>query len=152
MTPLTSGGDVRTDWRSINQLNAEIEELRRQLFAMQHPSGRRQIYGGGLNLPLRIYQASTWLKFKVTTIQFISTGVAVEPSNAETELTITSGVAEYWFALDLTGATPLIVTSSTLPTWAVDMIPIGWVDTTDTTNSISVIHQHYPLHLFIPCV
>ena len=104
--------------------------------------------------PFRIYQSSTWLKFKVTTGWVIATSDAFVPTNVETELTITSGVSKFYFVLTiLSASTASISTSSTLPVWGVDVIPIGWVDTdTYSADSRSVIHQFLHDNVFSPCV
>ena len=108
----------------------------------------------GLRTPFRIYQSDTWLDFKVTTGWVITTGTPIEPTGVETEITITSGVARYWFYVDfIDPETPTITTSATTQEWSTTKIPLGWVDTdTYSADERSVIHQFYPLHLFNPCV
>lgn len=101
--------------------------------------------------PFSIYQSDTWLKFKVRTGYVIQTGEPIVPTAVETEFTITTGVAEYWFYLDLT-STPEVKTSATTLTWSSSLIPIGWVDTdTYSADSRSVITQFLRDHVFVPC-
>ena len=103
--------------------------------------------------PFQIYQSVSWLKFKVTTGMVLTgtTGTIVTPNYVETEFTLTGGVAEYWFYISLS-ASPAIVKSATQPTWDETMIPIGFVDTSNTTTEVSTITQFYPFGAYVPCV
>lgn len=107
----------------------------------------------GVSYQFRIYQGSTWLKMKVATGDLITTGDAFEPSNPDTELTLTSGVAKFYIYLSFSSATAAsFIATATAPTWDVNKVPIGWVDTTDTTNSRSVIHQLQREYIYNPCL
>lgn len=102
--------------------------------------------------PFVIYQGSTWLKAKVKTGPILTTGDLIVPSNVDTDLTLVTATAKNWIYVDLTATTATFTASATLPTWAVDKIPIGYVDTTDTTNSVQVITQIRKEHIFNPCL
>lgn len=99
--------------------------------------------------PFRIYQSDTWLKYKVTTGKVIAAGDPITPTNVETEITITSGVARYWFYLEMTATTAEVKTSATTLTWSTTLIPIGWVDTSVT--NVGTINQFLRDHVFNPC-
>lgn len=101
--------------------------------------------------PFIIYQGSTRLKMKVTTGDIITTGAAFEPSNPDTELTITDAEAKNYIYLEFASASSAsFVASSTVPAWDVNKIPIGWVDTSDSTTS--VIHQLQREYIYNPCL
>ena len=108
----------------------------------------------GITFPFKIVPGSTWLKFKVTTGYVITTGAPFVPTDVDTEFTLTSGVAKYYFLLTMTDATTAeISVSSTLPVWSVEIVPIGWVDTnTYSGSSRSVIYQFCRENIFSPCV
>jgi hypothetical protein len=148
---LQPGGDVRSDWRTVNELCDEVEALQKLVFQLRQDAQRRQIFGAGQENLFNIYQSSTWLKYKVTAGYLITTGNPITVTNTETEITITTGVARYWFYLDVTATTAAIATSATTLTWdATNKIPIGWVDTdTYSAESRAVIHQRE--HIFVPC-
>lgn len=107
--------------------------------------------GGGVTInPFTIYQSSTWLKFKVTTGYVIKTGDAIVPALVETEFTVNTGVGSAWLYIDLSDDT--IKLTETTPTWTVDEIPIGWVDTsTYAAQTRSVIYQFLTTHVYNPC-
>ena len=99
--------------------------------------------------PFQIYQSTSWLKYKVTTGKVIATGDPITPTNVEAEITITSGVARYWFYLEMTSTTAEVKTSATTLTWSNTLIPIGWVDTSVT--NVGTINQFLRDHVFNPC-
>lgn len=153
-TLLQAGGKVASDWRTINELIAKAGDAHRRLAKLEHPNARRWQPAFGIDAhPFEIYQSDTWLKFKVKTGYVITTGDPFVPSGVESEFTLTSGVTRFYFVLTITPTTATITTSSTVPTWAVDLIPLGWVDTaTDSGTSISTIYQFTDTHVFSPCV
>ena len=105
--------------------------------------------------PFQIQQTSTWLKYTVGPGYVIIGGDPIVPTYAGDghEFTITSGVSRFYFCLVLTPTTAIISTSSTLPVWAVDLIPLGWVDTnTYSASSASVVYQFLNENVFSPCV
>jgi len=102
--------------------------------------------------PFKIYQTTSWLTFKVMTGYVITTGNPIVPSMIETSFTLSSGVALYWFYVDMTATTAEIKTSSTTLPWSSSKIPIGWVDTsTGAASSASTISQFVRDHIFNPC-
>lgn len=105
-----------------------------------------------ITFPFRIYQGSTWLKAKVAIGPILTTGDLIVPSNVDTDITLVTATAKNWIYVDLTATTATYATSATLPTWAVDKIPIGYVDTTDTTNERQVITPIRREHIFNPCL
>ena len=153
ITPIKPGSDSRKNWRTINEIAAGLSGL-----GFQNQDRRGAIAGlrqrpRDMNTsPFQIYQSGTWLQYKVTDGIFITTGDPITVTNVETQFTLTSGVARYWFYVDVTATTGEIATSATTLEWSAARIPLGWVDTTNTTDSISVPTQFYPLHLFNPCV
>lgn len=153
-TKLQPGGDIRQDWRAVNELCDDFIALQKLVFQLRQDAQRRQIYAGGRALPFQIYQTSTWLKYKVTTGKFKPSGAIIVPTDVETEFTITSGVAEYWFWLELTNTTAVVNASATGPSeWTINQIPIGSVDTlTGLATTTAIINQFYPHHLYLPCL
>lgn len=149
---LKSGQPVTTDWRTINTLLAAVEALARRLSQLEHPNERN--WQKSKAHPFEIYQTSTWLKYKVRTGYAITTGAPFEPANVETEFTLTSGVAKYYFVLTFSSSSAAtITTSSTLPAWGIDVIPIGWVDTaTYAAVTHGQIEQFTHDNIFSPCV
>lgn len=107
-------------------------------------------------LPFTICRTDSWLKFKVSTGYVIASDHAFVPTYAGDghEFTITSGVSKFYFVLAITSPTTgSISTSSTLPAWGIDVIPIGFVDTnTYSASSASVITQFIHDNIFSPCV
>lgn len=139
-------------WDELSRRYEDTETVKWNITTRGISARAANLRKSGIELPFQIYQTTTWLKFKVTTGYVITTGVAVTPALVETEFTITSGVLRYWFYLDLTAAAT-VAASSTLPTWGIDIIPIGWVDTsTYSAESRSVIYQFTRDHVFSPCV
>lgn len=120
-----------------------------QLMALRRRKGASVRSG---KIFFRIYRGSTWLKAKVAIGPIITTGDLIVPSNVDTDLTLTSGVAKNWIYVDMTSTTAVFAVSATLPTWAIDKIPIGYVDTTDTTDERQVITQIRKEHIFNPCL
>lgn len=122
---------------------------------IQHSNGRELVIDPSkpvvLSTPFQIYQASSWLKFKVRDGRYVGTGNPITVTNTETELELTSGVARYWFYIESTATTAEVKKSATTLEWSSTKIPIGWVDTTDTTNNASVIYQLLTDHIFNPC-
>ena len=105
--------------------------------------------------PFKIIQAGTWLKYKVATGSVIIGGAPITPTYAGDGhvFTITGSVAKFYFCLVLTPTTAIVTTSSTLPVWAVDLIPIGWVDTlTGVATTTAAVHQFLSENVFSPCV
>jgi hypothetical protein len=112
----------------------------------------------GINSPVQIYNSASGLYFKVTEGYAIASDHSFIPTYAGDghEFTLTSGVAKFYFCLVFTSPTAAsITTSSTLPAWGIDVLPIGWVDT-DTykaeTPPRSVIYQFCNENIFSPCV
>jgi hypothetical protein len=106
----------------------------------------------GEQYPFRIYKGTTWLNAKVATGHILTTGDLVTPSNVDTDLTLVTATAKNWIYVDLTSTTATLAASATLPTWAVDKIPIGYVDTTNTSAELQVITQIRKEHIFDPCL
>ena len=134
------------------------EQLQRQFNRLRMRKG--DIVSSGPH-PFKIEQGSTWLKFFVSTGYAIASDHALVPTHAgpdgsgnRHEFTLTSGVPKFYFCLVFTSPTgAIITTSSTLPAWGIDVIPIGWVDTdTDSADSESIIYQFLNDHVFSPCV
>lgn len=144
------GDDSRKNWIAIAAALREIELLKRRIHVLEHPNDRRfDIPGRALIDVFEIYQSDTWLKFKVTTGFVIIDGDPVIPTDVETEFTLTSGVARYWFYIDFAG-TPTIATAAVTPSWDATKVPLGWVDTaTYAGTTRSEIHQRE--HIFNPC-
>jgi len=106
-------------------------------------------------LPFQIVRGKSWLDFMVTTGYVIIGGDPIVPTYAGDGhvFSITGAVTRFYFSLVLTPTTAIVTTSSTLPIWAVDIIPIGWVDTsTYVVASASVIYQFLNENVFSPCV
>ena len=144
--------DSRRNWRTINQLIDWAKDVLRRLHLLELASQRRfQTGGGEITIPFLLYQSGTWLQWKVTDGILITTSDPITVTNVETQFTLTSGVARYWFYIDVTATTGTIATSATTLVWSATKIPLGWVNTTNTTDSISVPTQFFPLHLFNPC-
>ena len=64
------------------------------------------------------------------------------------EVAVASGTAKYWFwlAIDSTGAE--VDHGATPPAWGTGYVPIGWVDTTNTTDKIAIVRQIVRTDLF----
>lgn len=105
-----------------------------------------------INHPFKIYQTGTWLQFKVMDGVVITTGAPITPTGLETTISVTSGDAQYWIYMDVTTSTATIQNNGTTPTWAVDKIPIGWIDASNTTDEVAIIHQFIHDNVFLPCV
>ena len=113
----------------------------------------RQYETDAETFPFQIYQSGTWLKYKVKTGYYITTGNPITVTAIETEFTLTSGVLRYWFYIDASGATPEVKTSSTTLDWSSNKIPLGWVDTsTGSTANVSTPYQFVRDHIFNPCI
>ena len=123
-----------------------IEQIQRQLNRLRKRKGGDAV---GERRPYELYAGSTWLKVLASSGYLITTGVAVESTAVDTELTLTSGLDECWVYLDI--PTNTVTVSATLPTWDVDKFPLGWVDTTDTVNEIAEIHQFWDSNIYYPC-
>jgi hypothetical protein len=108
--------------------------------------------GNGVAHPFRIYKGTTWLNAKVATGHILTTGDIITPSNVDINLTLVTATAKNWIYVDLTSTTATFAASATLPTWAVDKIPIGYVDTTNTSAELQVITQIRKEHIFDPCL
>ncbi len=107
----------------------------------------------GLIYPFQIRQTSSWLHYEVMAGYAITDGSPFVPVGAgDSEVfELTSGVSFYYIYLDLIAEE--IFQSSTVPTWGVDIVPIGWVDTaTHSADSRAVIVQFTRDHIFSPCV
>lgn len=105
-----------------------------------------------INHPFKIYQTGTWLQFKVMSGYVITTGDPITPSGLETTITTTTNKPRHWIYVDITPSTATIQNTFTTPTWATDKIPIGWVDTTNTTAERAVIYQFTHDNIFNPCL
>lgn len=131
------------------RIGQATEQIQRQLNRLRIRRGSSESVAN----PFKIYRGSTWLKFKVSNGWVATTGVPFHPTNPDTELTLTAGVELYYIYLDITTSTATFATSATTPTWAVNKVLIGWVDTlTGVADERSKIHQFYPKHLLSPCV
>lgn len=102
-------------------------------------------------LPFQIYQGSTWLKAKVTTGPIITTGAKFTPTNPDTDVTLTSGAQNYIY-FEFADATSGSFIATATPASDVNRIPIGIVDTTNTTDSLQVITQLWPFFIYNPCL
>lgn len=102
----------------------------------------------GVSYPFRIYQGSTWLKYKVTTGWVALSSTPFEPSNPDTELTVTSAVAKYYVYLDVGTSTAEFKVSSTALSWSTQLVLIGWIDTdTYSGEERGVITQFRKEHI-----
>lgn len=111
-----------------------------------------ELIGSEFENPFRIYQSGDWLTYKVTDGFAITTGDPITVTNIETEITITSGVAYYWFYLEMTATTAEVKSSATTLVWSNLLIPIGWVDTyTNGAYEIADINQMLRDNVFNPC-
>lgn len=115
---------------------------------------------GGVHHPFKISNGTSWLEFNVAPGYVITTGAPFLPTGI-TELdgtlhphTITSPYANFYVVLAILSASSAAVsTSSTLPTFATDIIPLGWIDTsTYAASSRSVIYQFWRDNVFSPCI
>ncbi len=152
ITPIKPGSDSRKNWRTINEIAVGLAGLGYQNSDRRGAiAGMRKHPRDILADPFQLYQSGTWLQWKVTDGILITTGDPIMVTNVETLFTLTSGVARYWFYIEISSTTGTIATSATTLVWSATKIPLGWVNTTNTTDSISVPTQFYPLHLFNPC-
>lgn len=105
--------------------------------------------------PFKIFQSGDWLTYQVRPGYVITNGEPSIPAGTTddaTEFTIDAGFSEVWFYLDLVAA-PQILTTNITPSWAIDTIPIGWVDTfTHEATSAAKIYQFTHDNVFSPCV
>lgn len=105
----------------------------------------------GLANPFVIYQGSDWLKAKVKTGWIVTADDVFEPGNIDTDLTLTTATEKNWIYLELTSSTATFVASVTMPTFSASKIPVGWVDTTNTSENRQEIVQLLRDHIFDPC-
>ena len=104
--------------------------------------------GNGGDFPFRIYQGSTWLKYKVATGWVALSSTPFEPSNPDTELTVTSAVAKYYVYLDIGTSAAEFKVSSTALSWSTQLVLIGWIDTnTYSAETRGVITQFRKEHI-----
>ena len=128
---------------------------------IENSDGKILVVGEGgpveeLEYPFKIVQSADWLTYQVRPGWVITTGAPITPTMLDTDLTLTSGVAKFYFVLRiLSPTTAAISTSSTEPVWGIDKIPIGWVDTashaTDSPPSAEIT-QFLHDNVFSPCV
>jgi hypothetical protein len=105
--------------------------------------------------PFKIVRGSTWLKYIIKTGHVITatTETPVIPTDVETEITVTAGAAQYWFYVNIAGATPAIEHSASIPTWTEALVPIGYVITTNEEDEESEIGlQFLRENIYSPCV
>lgn len=149
ITPIKPGSDSRKNWRTINEIAAGLDGLGFQ------NSDRRGAIAGLRQRPrdplqaLFPYRGSTWLKWSLSSGRIVTTGGIVIPTAVDTEFTLTSGVAAYWFYIDF-ASTPEVKTSATALTWSTELVPVAIVDTaTYSAQTFAVPHR---VDLFNPCV
>lgn len=139
------------------RISQATEQVQRQLNRLRT---RRSSITGGAKNPFTITQGDSWLEFNVGSGYVITTGAPFLPTGV-TELdgtlnphTITSPFTHFYFVLAiLSPSSAAVSTSSTLPTFSTELIPIGWVDTdTYAADEASVIHQFWRDNVFSPCV
>ena len=151
---LQTGAPVARNWRTINDigraLNAGMLPEQQDRSAI---AGLRQRPRDFRYAPFQLYQSGTWLQWKVTTGWFKPAGPTIVPTDVETQFTLTSGEAEYWFWLEVTNTTAVVTASATEPTWTINQVLIGWVDTdTDSASSIATPYQFLLTNVQIPCL
>jgi len=169
--PLALGDPLTQDWRRINEQDIDITSLFLQVAQLRRDSqlAGRTITSFG-HFPFRIYSlptqlrtikdpATDWLKFCVRSGYAPVAGVPTLATNGdgeafgydntfpldsghgvnEVQLTLTAGVgeAQHWFWLDT--ATNAITHGAALP--ASGVVPLGFVDTTDTANKMAYVRQ-----------
>ena len=138
-----AGKQAQANALAIDKLQQDVNRLRIRKGAPESSS----------SLPFKIKRGSSWLKFKIGTGWFKPNGATIVPTDVETEITITSGVEEYWFWLELTNTTATVSHSATEPEWTINRVPIGWVDTlTHVSESRSLVRQFLRGHVYIPCL
>ena len=130
-------------------LNNTTSMLQRQLDRLRR---RKPQAPPGASVPFQIRRSSTWLKFQVGDGRVITTGEPIEPTNIDTDITITAGVEFYWIYLAITTTTAAVTSSASTPAWAISLVPIGWVDTlTNEADEVSTIYQFIHDNVYIPC-
>lgn len=139
------------------RISQAAEQMQRELNRLRMRRGQTT---GGTSHPFKITQGTSWLEFNVAPGYVITTGAPFLPTSV-TELdgtlhphTITSPYASFYFVLAiLSASTAAVSTSSTLPTFSTELIPLGWVDTsTDAATEQSTIYQFWRDNVFSPCV
>ena len=176
---LRSGRDsdsVQKAWKKNAAASNQTFRLSQSVEQVQRELNRLRLRGRGsiarsvsnpfkITPGLAVDPADNWLTFRVSMGWVIATGAPIIPTGIEDdpgpppvphEHSITAGVGLFYFVLTITSpTTAAVTTSSTLPAWGIDVIPIGWVDT-DTysaeTPPRSVIYQFLRDHVFSPCV
>lgn len=139
----TQGQQLLANALAIEQLQRAVNRLRL----------RRGGESEGEDLPFQLYQGSSWLNIRVTTGPNITTGVDFEPSNPDTDLALTSGIEKNWVYISFSSASACAFeVSATVPTWDSSKIPLGTVDTTNTTDMVQDINQLWPFYIFNPCI
>jgi hypothetical protein len=131
------------DSRALANIQRQLNRLRLRAAATQE----------GVGHPFKIRRSGTsWLHIKVKTGWIITTGAPFEPTNADTDLLLTTNEAFNYIYMTLTTTTATFATSVSVPTWSVSVVPVGWVDTTNTADERVTIKQFLRDHVFIPCV
>ncbi len=146
---LQPGAPVTRNWRTINETAVALNRG-----TLPDQSDRGAIAGllgrdRDLRQTLFPYRGSTWLKWSLSSGRIVTTGGIVIPTAVDTEFTLTSGVAAYWFYIDF-ASTPEVKTSATALTWSTELVPVAIVDT--ATYSAQTIAVPYRVDLFNPCV
>ena len=102
--------------------------------------------------PFKIRRTTDWLLFKVSTGFVIVADEPIIPGGVETTIAVDSGVAEFWFYVDVdkTNQTAALLSTATTPMWSCTKIPVGWVDTSSGVDSY--IHQFLYDNIFAPRV
>lgn len=102
--------------------------------------------------PFKVYPGSTWLKWKVAAgyVIYTPSGALTESTNTDTEITVTTGIADGWIYAD--ASTPTVAYSTTRPTWSATIIPIAQIDTlTLQADTVAIVTQFCTTNIFSPC-
>ena len=165
--PLQIGESVTKNWARINEQDVDLQHVLAQLAQIQRENAARPVGTGFGHFPFRIYRApdhsggSDWLSFRVRGgkvwidwVEYDATGTdgAADPDENTYPLTgdvaVTSGVARYWFWLDISSGSVAVNHGASAPTWSSAHVPIGYVDTTNTTAQIAIVRQIVRTDLF----
>lgn len=154
IAPLKKGDFVTHNWRTINEIAAQLN--RSSLPDQSRDAGiagqRQRPKDFATAHPFQIVQSTDWLTYKIVTGKVIITGDPIPVSGLNSDITVDAGASRFWIYVELTTTTATIAASATTPTFSTELIPIGWVDTTDTGNEIGVITQFLHDNIFSPCV
>lgn len=171
--PLQMGESVTKNWTRINEQDVDLQQVLAQLAQLRRDLGTkfptRKTFG---HFPFRIYRLpdhyrsspdpdTDWLKFRVRGgkvwidwVEYDATGTdgAADPDDDTIldagDVAVTSGVARYWFWLDISSGSVAVNHGASAPTWSPAHVPIGYVDTTNTTAQIAIVRQIVRTDLF----